>query len=49
MTTSRNAKSASEQKLNRGPFSKFVNRRNTQKKVTATINKPKTSPITTKK
>lgn len=48
-TTSSNTKSKDTQKINKGPFAKFVNRRNARNKVTAPAPKAKAPTSTIKK
>lgn len=46
MTTSRNAKNTTGQKLNKGPFAKFINRKNAKNKITAPVAKSHNSTNT---
>lgn len=45
-TTTKNSKGTPQPELNKGPFAKFVNRKNALKKLTAPIVRPKSSTST---
>lgn len=49
MTNSRNTKNTTGQKLNKGPFAKFINRKNAKNKAPVSVGKSYNSTDTKKK